>query len=103
MKFMIINRPTGGNAGRVSGDPKELRAHAKRIREWIDRRHVECCYHMVSGGHVYVINTDSIEGLQLAVRGNPLFEESHTDVIPITDAADFLEGYASHVEKRARS
>lgn len=98
MKFMIINRPSGGDSGKVSGDPKVLRAHAKQIREWLDAEKVECCYHMVSGGHVYVVNTDNIEGLQWAVRGNPLFEESHTDVIPITDTADFLEHYASHVE-----
>lgn len=98
MKFMIINRPTGARSSKVSGDPEELRSHAANINQWLDKGTIECCYHMVSGGHFYVVNVDTIEQLQLAVRRNPLFDSSDTEVIPITDAADFLEGYAKHVE-----
>lgn len=98
MKFLIINRPSGRDSKRVSTDPKELKAWANQIREWLGGSRLECAYHMVSGGHVYVVNVESIDELQWAVRDHPLFEESHTEVIPITDAADFLDHYAAHVE-----
>ena len=103
MKFMVINRPTGHNKDAVSGDPSHMRQHAADIRKWLHSKDIECCYHMVSGGHVYVVNVNDIHELQLAVRRNPLFEESDTEVIPITDAADFLEEYASFMERAPKT
>jgi hypothetical protein len=103
MKFMIINRPTGHNSGNVSGKQAGLRNFAKEIRKMLSDGDIECAYHMVGGGHVYVVDADTIEQLQLAVRKNPLFEESHTEVIPVTDAADFLEHYADHQKAAARA
>jgi hypothetical protein len=103
MKFMIINRPTGFNAKSVESQPKHLRAYADQIRGWIRNKDIECCYHMVGGGHVYVVNADTIDQLTLMVRRNPLFEESNTEVIPITDAHDFLEHYSSFLESTQRA
>jgi hypothetical protein len=101
MKFMIINRPTGHNAGGVSKNPSHQEEWAEQIRKWLKDEKLECCYHMVSGGHVYVVNSDTIHDLSYRVRSNPLFEESHTEVIPITDAADFLDEHAEFMKSRS--
>ncbi|HEV8023866.1 MAG TPA: hypothetical protein VGP37_03155 [Candidatus Nanopelagicales bacterium] len=95
MKFMIINRRhgdvkydhSGGEAGYRSDELKKAMAAGE----------IEAAYVLLSGGHVYVINADSSYELAGWVRGNPLFDGSETEILPIEDATVFLDAWAKHV------
>jgi hypothetical protein len=64
---------------------------------------VEVAYSRVDGGHIYVVTADSMKELVYKVRGNPFFEDSDTEVIPIMDAVDFLEGLKADKASSGRS
>lgn len=98
MKFLIINRPTGHGHG-IDDSPATIRNYAGRIKELMDKGVIEDAYVLLSGGHMYIVDADSSDELVQKVRYNPLFQGSHTEIIPIEDALGYLEGYAAHLEK----
>ncbi|HZI17746.1 MAG TPA: hypothetical protein VEY09_04050 [Pyrinomonadaceae bacterium] len=89
MKFMIINTPNGQNYSETS--PSST-VDVTQLQTLLDSGTVEVAYSTVAGGHIYVVTAESTEELVRLVRGNPFFHDSHTEVIPLMDAVDFLRG-----------
>src|SRR5882672_7556998 len=90
MKFVIINQPSGQDYAGVSDRTPIDTAPLKKL---LGDGTIEVCYSMVSGGHIYVVTASDAEELVRKVRGNPFFHDSQTEIIPVMDAVDFLEGY----------
>lgn len=93
MKFLVINRPTGDDHG-LGHDAGVAHDFAEQIEAAVANGTIECAYAFVSGGGAYVCTAKDTEELVKKVRLNPLFKSSHTEVIPIADAHDFLRGVA---------
>jgi hypothetical protein len=89
MKFMIINNPNGHNYSETSANSSVT---SDRLQSLVDSGVVEVAYSTVAGGHIYVVRASSTEELVRLVRGNPFFHDSHTEIIPLMDAVDFLKG-----------
>lgn len=98
MKFLIINRPDGGR--KVRKNPEGTRKHANSLKELLKSKEIECAYALIGGGGAYVVEAKDTRELAIMVRENPLFEQCTTDVIPVANAVEFLEGHASYIEKR---
>ena len=99
MKFLIINRGTGGDDHGVDVSPASLDTHADTLRGLLSNGTLEGAWALLSGGHAYVTTAADAEDLALKLRGNPLFKSSHTEVLPIADAVDFIDRYAGMTSK----
>lgn len=106
MKFLVINRHTGHDVAHEHlqhedpGVVKERKDKAlAQLKEFIKDGTLEVCYSLISGGHAYVINAATTEELATKVRYNPLFKKTETEIIPIADAVEFIEGAREHKEK----
>jgi hypothetical protein len=97
MKFLVINRPSGADHG-LSRDPANLRHHAAELKKLIASQEIQGAWVLQEGGHAYILNAYDSEELAIKLRWNPLYEASDTQVIPVMDAVDFLEGYATYAE-----
>ena len=95
MKFMIIKRRHGGT--KYEHGVGEAAHHSEQIKKALDAGEMEAAYVLLSGGHVYVVNADSSYELAGWVRGNPLFDGSDTEILPIESATVFLDAWAKHV------
>jgi len=93
MKFMIINNPNGHNYSKTDGSTS---IDAKALADLMAEGVVENAYSTVAGGHIYVVKAKDTEQLVRLVRGNPFFHDSETEVIPLMDAVDFLEGFSAN-------
>lgn len=95
MKFLIINR----RHGHVKYDHSEGEAsfRADELKKAQDSGDIEAAYVLLSGGHAYVVNADSSYELAGWVRGNPLFDGSETEILPVESATVFLDAWAKHV------
>lgn len=96
MKFMIINTPNGQNYSETSSNSP---VDASRLQSLLDDGTLEVAYSTVAGGHIYVVKADSTEELVRLVRGNPFFHDSHTEVIPLMDAVDFIQGISGALKQ----
>ncbi len=103
---MVINKPTGHEVTHEAfthEDPEvvkqnKLKAIAQ-LKELLDNGTLEVCYMLISGGHMFVIDAKDTEELAVKVRYNPLFKKSHTEIIPIANAVEYLEGAMEHRER----
>ena len=92
MKFIILNRS--------SGQPSQVEAsdvarHTESLRQLLADGTLEAAWALLSGGHAYVTSADDAEDLAKKLRKNPLFDSSHTEVLPVADAVDFLDRYTA--------
>jgi len=85
MKFMIFNNPNGQREAKAGSSSAGL---DKLLKDGS----VEAAYSTFGGGHIYVVTADDPEELAAKVRGNPFFRDSHTEVVPVMDALDFVRG-----------
>lgn len=99
MKFLIINRGTGGQDHGMNVTPASLGTHAENLRGLLGNGTLEGAWALLSGGHAYVTSADDAEDLAVKLRSNPLFKSSHTEVLPIADAVDFIDRYAELASK----
>lgn len=106
MKFLVINKHTGQDVSHPHlqhEDPKVVKQRKEKgiahLKELLNNGTLEVCYSLISGGHAFVINAESSEELAVKVRYNPLFKSTETEIIPIANAVDFLEGVREHREK----
>jgi len=100
MQFLVINRPYDSH--RTKGGSNELRAHAKNVKAFLKDGTLSAAYAFVGGGHAYVLNASDTKDLALKLRANPLFGTSHTEVIPVADAVEWLEHAADHFAKAGK-
>lgn len=106
MKFLVINKHTGQDAAHPHlqhDDPNVVKERKDKaldqLKELKSNGTLEACYSIISGGHAYVINAETTEELAVKVRYNPLFKMTETEIIPIADAVEFIEGAKEHKEK----
>jgi len=99
MKFLVISRPNGQDHGLASGYDRvdNISDHNKALKGLLKDNTVENAYAFISGGSAVVINADSTKELAIKVRHNPLFKSCNTEIIPIADAIDFLDGVVDHL------
>ncbi len=95
MKFLILNRRHGGT--KFDHKPGDAAHYSAKIKAALDSGDIEVAYVLIGGGHAYVVNAESSYALAVWVRGNPLFDGSDTEIIPIELATVFLDAYAEHV------
>lgn len=95
MKFLVINRH--GTPG-ATPSPQVLKDYAAKIREMKEKGILLAAYAFLSGGHAYVVEASDTADLARKVRLNPIFGLSETEIIPVAEAEDFLEGFAAHLE-----
>jgi hypothetical protein len=101
MKFLVIARPTGHDHG-LDSSPKSARRFAAELKKLQKGGAVEACYAFIAGGYAYVVSASDTRDLAVKVRHDPLFDAAHTEIIPVADAVDFLEGVAGFAEKTAK-
>ena len=99
MKFLVISRPNGNDHGLSGGyDVAEnINNHNDNLKALLADNTIEAAYAFISGGATIIMNANSTKELAIKVRNNPLFKSSHTEVIPVADAVDFLEGVAEYI------
>ncbi len=96
MKFLVISRPNGQDHG-LAGTydvVDNVNDHNKNLKRILRDKTVERADAFISGGSAVVMNADTTKELAVKVRSNPLFKSSSTEIIPIADAVDFLDGVA---------
>jgi hypothetical protein len=94
MKFMIVNKPNGHEYAKAGSRGTNVDTLKKLLKNGT----VEVAYSTVAGGHIYVVKAADTEDLVRKVRLNPFFHDSDTEVIPLMDAVDFIEGIKAEVE-----
>jgi hypothetical protein len=97
MKFLVIATSNSReNDFDLAGN--NLNSLIKQLQAMIGSRTLESAYALISGGFVLIINAEGTNELATIIRSNPLFKTTHTQIMPIADAVDFLEGYAEHIK-----
>ena len=101
MKFLVISRPNGSDhrQNKTTASAKSLSGSIRKLHE---NKTIEASYVFIGGGSAFVVVADSTKQLAVIVRSNPLFSSQNHEIIPIADAADFLEGYAEHVSSKKK-
>lgn len=94
MKFLILNRASG-QPHDLETTPGAVASHTNNLKGMLADGTLEAAWALLSGGHAYVTVAQDAEELALKLRQNPLFDSSHTEVLPIADAVDFLERFAA--------
>jgi len=77
-----------------AAEAAELGREVRRLHE---EKVLEASFAFIGGGSAYVLNADTTKQLAVLIRSNPLFSSQHHEIIPVADAADFLEGLAEHL------
>lgn len=101
MKFLVIARPTGHDHG-LDSSARSARRFAGELKKLQKSGGIEACYAFIAGGYAYVVNAADTRELAVKVRHDPLFDTAHTEIIPVADAVDFLEGVAGFADKTAK-
>jgi hypothetical protein len=87
MKFLIINRPTGVPHGHGKGADQALE-FSNNLQRLKEEGALEAVYTFIGGGSAYVVTAQDSTTLLRKVRGNPFFETSETEIIPVIDSVE---------------
>jgi hypothetical protein len=90
MKYLIINNPGPSAPEGLPRDLTSLQVYKNQLVSALGNGSLDGAWYLQNGGHAYIVNTDLSNNLEAALASNPLWAYSISQIVPVTNAVDFL-------------